>query len=26
VACITKKGKNKIICEKCYLGLPEDKK
>jgi len=26
VAAITKKGKNKIICEKCYLGLPEDKK
>ena len=24
VAAITKKGKNKIICEKCYLGLPEE--
>ena len=21
VVCITKKGKNKIICERCYLGL-----
>ena len=26
VAAITKKGMNKIICEKCYLGLPEDRK
>ena len=25
VACITKKGKNKIICEKCYLELIGDK-
>ena len=23
---LTKKGTNKIICEKCYLSLPEDKK
>ena len=26
VAAITKRGMNKIICEKCYLSLPEDKK
>lgn len=26
VACITKKGLNKIICEKCYSGLMKENK